>query len=54
MKQDRLPETVQRGDRLIRERIHDPYKMRLKLPDPTLCPDCGAVLAADPLCKDVE
>lgn len=32
-----------RGDRLIRERVHDPYKTRLKLPEPTLCPQCGAV-----------
>ncbi len=43
VKKDRLPEAAERGDRLIRERIHDPYKTRLKLPDPTLCPDCGAV-----------
>jgi hypothetical protein len=33
----------QRRDRLIRERVHDPYKTRLKLPDPTVCPQCGAV-----------
>jgi len=32
-----------RGDRLLRERVHDPYKTRLKLPDPTVCPQCGAV-----------
>ena len=32
-----------RRDRLIRERIHDPYKTRLKLPEPTVCPQCGAV-----------
>ena len=32
-----------RGDRLIRKHVHDPYKTRLKLPDPTLCPQCGAV-----------
>jgi hypothetical protein len=25
------------------ERIHDAYKSSLKLPAPTLCPDCGAV-----------
>jgi hypothetical protein len=25
------------------ERVHDPYKTRLKLHDPTLCPDCGAL-----------
>jgi hypothetical protein len=32
-----------RRDRLIRERVHDPYKTRLKLPEPTVCPQCGAV-----------
>jgi hypothetical protein len=28
---------------MIRERVHDPYKTRLKLPEPTVCPDCGAI-----------
>ena len=42
MKQQQLPETARRGDRLIRERVHDPYKTRLKLPEPSVCPDCGA------------
>jgi len=28
---------------MIRERIHDPYKTRLKLPEPTVCPECGAM-----------
>ncbi|MBI4183646.1 MAG: ATPase [Proteobacteria bacterium] len=32
-----------RRDRLIDERVHDPYKTRLKLPEPTICPGCGAV-----------
>jgi len=32
-----------RRDRLIQERVHDPYKTRLKLPEPTVCPECGAV-----------
>lgn len=32
-----------RRDRLIREREHDPYKLQGKLPDPTACPDCGAM-----------
>lgn len=32
-----------REDRRLREHVHDPYKTRKKLPDPTLCPDCGAV-----------
>jgi len=43
MKQKDVPRRVERGDRLIRERVHDPYKTRQKLPDPTLCPQCGAV-----------
>lgn len=33
----------QRRDRLLREHQHDPYKVRAKLPDPTLCPQCGVV-----------
>ena len=32
-----------RGDRLIKERIHDPYLSREKLPEPTVCPECRAV-----------
>jgi hypothetical protein len=32
-----------RRDRLMHEHIHDPYKTPQKLPEPTLCPDCGAV-----------
>jgi NMD protein affecting ribosome stability and mRNA decay len=32
-----------RRDRLIREHIHDPYKLRQKLPEPTVCPQCNAV-----------
>lgn len=43
MKQKDIPRRVARGDRLIREHVHDPYKTRLKLPEPTLCPQCGAV-----------
>ena len=35
-------EQPKRRDRLIKERVHDPYKTRLKLPDPTVCPQCGA------------
>ncbi len=33
----------QRRDKLIREREHDTYKIRGKLPDPTACTDCGAM-----------
>lgn len=43
MKQKDVFRRVKRGDRLIRERVHDPYKTRLKLRDPTVCPQCGAV-----------
>lgn len=43
MKQNDLTRRVDRKDRRIRERVHDPYKTRLKLPDPTICPDCGAL-----------
>jgi NMD protein affecting ribosome stability and mRNA decay len=32
-----------RADRLIRERVHDPYRSREKLPEPTVCPECDAV-----------
>lgn len=32
-----------RRDKLIQERVHDTYKLRGKLPEPTACPDCGAV-----------
>ncbi|MGE5336466.1 MAG: BCAM0308 family protein [Gemmatimonadota bacterium] len=33
----------QRRDRLIREHVHDPYKVRVKLPEPTVCTQCGAI-----------
>ncbi|MBX9810931.1 MAG: ATPase [Burkholderiales bacterium] len=32
-----------RRDKLIQERVHDTYKTRGKLPEPTVCPECGAV-----------
>jgi NMD protein affecting ribosome stability and mRNA decay len=32
-----------RHDRLIQEREHDAYKSRWKLPEPAVCPQCGAV-----------
>ncbi len=46
MKQPRrtfIGQKARRQDRLIRERVHDPYKTRLKLPEPTICPQCSAV-----------
>ena len=42
MKDRNLSTKPQRGDRLMRERVHDPYKTRLKLAEPTVCPQCGA------------
>lgn len=33
----------ERRNRLIREREHDTYKVRSKLPDPSACPQCGAM-----------
>ena len=32
-----------RRDRLIEESRHDPYQATQKLPEPTVCPQCGAV-----------
>ena len=43
MKDRGIQTKPQRGDRLIRERVHDSYKTRLKLPEPTVCPQCGAL-----------
>jgi NMD protein affecting ribosome stability and mRNA decay len=32
-----------RRDRLIKEMVHDPYKSKKKLPEPTVCPECNAL-----------
>jgi hypothetical protein len=32
-----------RKDRLIHEHVHDPYQSPSKLPEPTVCPICGAM-----------
>ena len=32
-----------RKDRLVKEREHDAYRSRAKLPDPTVCTHCGVV-----------
>lgn len=32
-----------RRDRLIQEHVHDAYKIKGKLHEPTVCPTCGAV-----------
>ena len=34
---------MKRRDRLIRERRHDPYEAKGKLPEPSTCPECHAV-----------
>jgi hypothetical protein len=35
-----------RRDQLVQEAEHDAYKSKGKLPEPTVCPDCGAVYHA--------
>lgn len=37
--------SADRKDRLIRERIHDPYKAKRKLHEPSVCPGCYAVFS---------
>ena len=32
-----------RHDRLLQEQVHDSYKMKGKLPESAVCPQCGAV-----------
>ncbi len=34
---------ISRRDSMFEERVHDAYKARYKLPEPTVCPQCGAV-----------
>lgn len=36
-------QSPRRQDRLLREEVHDTYKLRGHLKEPTRCPDCGAV-----------
>jgi hypothetical protein len=43
MKTKNVGQRTPRMDRRIREHVHDPYKTRLKLAEPTVCPECGAV-----------
>ncbi len=40
--QDHRPHP-ERRDRVLQERIHDPYKARGKMTDPAVCPRCHAV-----------
>ncbi|MDO8990547.1 MAG: BCAM0308 family protein [Sideroxyarcus sp.] len=35
-----------RRDQLLQESVHDSYQIKGKLPEPTLCTDCGAVYHA--------
>lgn len=35
-----------RGDRRLQEMDHDPYHAKQKLPEPTICPSCGAIFTA--------
>ncbi|MGC2456785.1 MAG: BCAM0308 family protein [Gallionellaceae bacterium] len=34
---------ISRHDGVFQERVHDAYKIKGKLPEPTVCPQCGAV-----------
>ncbi len=34
---------ISRRDSMFEERVHDSYKARHKLPEPTVCPQCSAV-----------
>jgi len=34
---------IQRHDGLFKEQVHDAYKTRGKLPEPAVCPQCGAI-----------
>lgn len=47
MKDIQAKNVAHRQDRLLREHVHDPYKTRRKLSDPTVCPGCGAVYNGD-------
>jgi NMD protein affecting ribosome stability and mRNA decay len=35
-----------RQDRLLKERVHDPYMTRSKPSEPTVCPECGVVFGS--------
>ncbi len=37
---------IQRHDGIFKERVHDAYKAKGKLPEPTVCMECGAVFHA--------
>lgn len=37
---------IHRHDGIFQEHVHDAYKLKKKLPEPTVCPECGAVFHA--------
>ena len=43
MKNERGGFRMLQREQLLQELVHDSYKSRRKLPEPTRCPDCGAV-----------
>lgn len=43
MKGDRGGFRMLRREQLLQELVHDSYKSAHKLPDPTRCPECGAI-----------
>lgn len=43
MKKNVSSSTPPRQDRRIVEHVHDPYMARLKLHEPSVCPDCGVI-----------
>lgn len=43
MKTSTPTQPPERHDRLVREEVHDTYKIRGKLAEPTRCPQCGAI-----------
>ena len=55
MKQPPTQSKVKRGNPLLKERRHDPYKADEKLREPTRCPECRAVFLDGRWCwVDVE
>ena len=38
---------IPRQDNLFQERVHDAYKARAKLPEPSVCSQCGVVFIRD-------
>lgn len=43
MKSDRGSWRLLRRDELRDELVHDAYRLKAKLPEPTCCPDCGVI-----------